>query len=50
MDEFNEHCLYQTALYNGLTDTNFANTGVINADFDGNKVGMTGLALKITPA
>ena len=49
MDEFDEHYLYQTALYNGLTDTTFADTGVINSDFDGNKVGMTGLALKITP-
>ena len=27
----------------------YADTGVINSDFDGNKVGMTGLALKITP-
>ena len=49
MDEFDEHYLYQTALYNGLTDTTFADTGVINSGFDGNKVGMTGLALKITP-
>ena len=49
MDEFDEHYLYQTALYNGLTDTTFADTGVINSDFDGNKVGMTGLALKMTP-
>ena len=46
---FDEHYLYQTALYNGLTDTTFADTGVINCDFDGNKVGMTELALKITP-
>ena len=35
---------YQTALYNGLTDTNYADTGVINSAFEGNKVGMTGLA------
>ena len=32
-----------------LQDTTFADTGVINSDFDGNKMGMTGLALKITP-
>ena len=31
MDEFDEHYLYQTALYNGLTDTTFADTGVINS-------------------
>ena len=32
MDEFDEqHYLYQTALYNGLTDTTYADTGVINS-------------------
>ena len=28
MDEFDEHYLYQTALYNGLKDTTYADTGV----------------------
>ena len=49
MDEFDEHYLYHTALCNGLQDTTYADTGVINSDFEGNKIGMTGLALKITP-
>ena len=49
MDEFDEHYLYHTALCNGLQDTTYADTGVINGDFEGNKIGMTGLALKITP-
>ena len=31
MDEFDEHYLYQTALYNGLTDTTFADTGVLKS-------------------
>ena len=31
MDEFYKHYLYQTAFYNGLTDTNYADTGVINS-------------------
>ena len=34
MDEFYEqHYLYQTALYNGLTDTTFADTCVINSGY-----------------
>ena len=49
MDEFDEHYLFQTALNNGLCDTTYADTGVINSDLEGNKVGMTGLCLKITP-
>ena len=31
MDEFDEHYLYQTALYNGLTDTTYADTGVLKS-------------------
>ena len=32
MDEFDEqHYLYQTALYNGLKDTTYADTGVLNS-------------------
>ena len=29
MDEFDEHYLYQTALYNGLTDTTYADTDML---------------------
>ena len=32
MDEFDEHYLYQTALNNGLKDTTYADTGVLNSD------------------
>ena len=28
---FDEHYLYQTALYNGLIDTSYADTGVIKS-------------------
>ena len=38
--------LFQTALNNGLRDTTYADTGVINSDLDGNKVGMTGTVLE----
>ena len=31
MDEFDEHYLYQTVLNNGLKDTTYADTGVINS-------------------
>ena len=31
MDEFDEQYLYQTALYNGLTDTTYPDTGVLKS-------------------
>ena len=34
MDEFDEHYLYQTALYNSLTDTTYADTGVLKSDIE----------------
>ena len=31
MDEFDEHYFYQTALHNSLTDTTYADTGVLKS-------------------
>ena len=42
MDEFDEHYLYQTALYNGLTDTIYADTVCLKVTLKLMKINLLG--------